>query len=62
MSEKQEQETAHWIIDFRGFGGTVYTWSKCGEVYCDIFEDVLGEEQCPNCGTPINDDENEYVE
>lgn len=57
-----KQETAHWIIDFRGFGGTFYTCSKCGEVYWDIIQDVNSEERCPNCRTPINDDENEYVE
>ena len=57
-----DKNMAHWIIDFRGFGGTFYTCSKCGKTYWDIAQYVGCEEQCPNCGTPINDDENEYVE
>ena len=59
MSDKN---MAHWIIDFRGFGGSFYTCSKCRKTYWDIARYVGCEEKCPNCGTPINDDENEYIE
>lgn len=52
---------AHWIIDFHGFAGTYYKCSNCRETYLDIFEDVGGEETCPNCGAPINEDENVYM-
>lgn len=52
---------AHWIIDDHGFGGMFYTCSKCGATYCDIFNDVGGEERCPDCNSLINDDENVYM-
>ena len=53
---------AHWIIDYRGFGGTYYKCSECGENWCDIYSDVSIEENCPNCGALINEDEVEYIE
>lgn len=53
---------AHWIIDDRGFGGTYYKCSECGENWCDIYSDVSMEESCPNCGALINEDEVEYIE
>ena len=52
---------AHWIIDDHGFGGTYYTCSACGESYWDIFDTVIGEDCCPNCKTPINEEENIYM-
>lgn len=53
---------AHWIIEDHGFGGQYYRCSECGESWCDIYDDVCGEEKCPNCGAPINEDETEYLE
>ena len=53
---------AHWIIEDHGFGGQYYRCSECGEGWCDIYDDVCGEEKCPNCGAPINEDETEYLE
>ena len=53
---------AHWIIDYRGFGGTYYKCSECGENWCDIYSDVSMKESCPNCGALINEDEVEYIE
>lgn len=52
---------AHWIIDDHGFGGTYYRCSECGTGYLDIFDDVCGEENCPHCGAPIDDDRNVYM-
>lgn len=53
---------AHWIIEDHGFGGTLYRCSECRESWNDIFQDVSMECRCPNCGSPINDDETEYVD
>lgn len=53
---------AHWIIDDHGFGGQYYRCSECGKGWCDIYSDVSMEENCPNCGVSINEDENEYIE
>ena len=52
---------AHWIIDDRGFGGTYYSCSECKTSYCDIFKDVCGENKCPNCGAPIDEEANIYM-
>ena len=52
---------AHWIIDDHGFGGMFYRCSECGAIYCDIFSDVGGEEECPNCSSPIDEDANVYM-
>ena len=51
---------AHYIIDDRGFGGTWYKCSNCGESFWDILEHVDLYE-CPACGEEIDPDENEYV-
>ena len=53
---------AHWIIDDRGFGGCWYKCSDCGAGFWDILYDVSSIDPCPNCGAPIDTDENEYVE
>lgn len=53
---------AHWIIDDHGFGGQYYKCSECGAGFWDIFDDVCGEEACPKCKSPINEDENVYTE
>lgn len=53
---------AHWIIEDHGFGGQYYKCSECRESWCDIFHNISMEENCPNCGAPINEDETEYVE
>ena len=53
---------AHWIIDDHGFGGQYYRCSECGESWCDIYSDVSMNENCPNCGAPMNEDETEYIE
>lgn len=53
---------AHWIIDDHGFGGVTYICSECRESWNDIYSDVSMEENCPNCGVSINNDENEYME
>lgn len=52
---------AHWIIEDHGFGGQYYTCSNCKELWIDIFHYVGGEDYCPNCGEPIDIDENEYI-
>lgn len=52
---------AHWIIDDHGFGGVYYTCSACGKTRNDLYHDVP-DDICPDCGEPINDDENEYAE
>ena len=52
---------AHWIIDDWGFGGSYYKCSHCGESWWDILDDINMEDYCPNCGEPINDDDNEYL-
>lgn len=53
---------AHWIIDDHGFGGRFYRCSECGSHWCDIYNDHLGEDNCPNCGAPIDEDDNEYIQ
>ena len=52
---------AHWIIDDWGFGGSYYRCSHCGESWWDIFYDVGMEDNCPNCGEPIDVAETEYL-
>lgn len=53
---------AHWIIEFKGFGGTFYTCSNCKSVWNDIFNDVSSEDVCPKCGELIFKDEAEYID
>lgn len=53
---------AHWIIDDHGFGGQFYKCSNCGDTWCDIYNNVSMEEQCPSCGEPIDEDATEYIE
>lgn len=53
---------AHWIIEDRGFGGATYKCSVCGDIQDDICTNVSLFTECPNCGCPINEEENEYVE
>lgn len=52
---------AHWIIDDHGFGGMFYICSECGASYCNIFEDVGCEDECPNCDSPMDEDANVYM-
>lgn len=52
---------AYWIIDFRGFEGTYYTCSDCGEVYNDICEYVYLDGPCPNCFARMDEDEHVYM-
>lgn len=51
---------AHWIIEDYGFGGNYYRCSTCRCSWNDLYEDVSLLDACPNCGTPINEEENEY--
>lgn len=51
---------AHWIIEDHGFGGQFYRCSECRKSWCDIFQDVSMEDNCPNCGVAIDEDETEY--
>lgn len=53
---------AHWIIDDHGFGGQFYRCSKCGDSWCDIYDDHLSDDVCPSCGEPIDHDKNEYIQ
>ena len=53
---------AHWIIDDHGFGGQFYKCSDCWYIWCDIYNDHLSEDNCPSCGAPIDEDENEYIQ
>lgn len=53
---------AHWIIEDHGFGGNYYRCSDCGEGFWDILDDVGGEDCCPKCGEPVDEDKNEYIE
>lgn len=52
---------AHWIIEDHGFGGSYYMCSNCKNVWNDIYNDVLSEDFCPECGEPINKDETTYT-
>ena len=53
---------AHWIIEDKGFGGTIYQCSNCGELWNDLFQDYGSLECCPFCGEPIDRDKDEYIE
>ena len=53
---------AHWIIEDKGFGGTLYRCSECRECWCDIFENVSMKDECPKCGAPMDEDKTEYIE
>lgn len=53
---------AHWIIEFKGFGGTSYMCSNCGDSWNDIYHDVSSLSCCPSCHELIWQEENEYVE
>ena len=48
---------AHWIIDDKGFAGTYYTCSDCGQTYWDIVDDVSINEHCPSCNALIEENE-----
>ena len=48
---------AHWIITDQGFGGSFYRCSDCEAVFWDILEDVCGEDHCPRCRAPIDEEE-----
>lgn len=52
---------AHWIIEDHGFGGQVYKCSKCGRLWNDLFRDISMEENCPKCGSYINENDNVYL-
>lgn len=54
---------AHWIVDDHGFGGTYYKCSECKETWNSIYSNVsTADENCPNCGAPMDEDDVEYVE
>lgn len=53
---------AHWIIDDHGFAGVDYKCSACGRTWNIYYNDVSMSEECPNCGSPIDDDANEYID
>lgn len=52
---------AHWVIYSKGFEGSFYTCSSCGETYWDIARYVGAEDFCPNCGEQMNVSEDEYI-
>lgn len=56
---------AHWIITDLGFSGTYYRCSECGHSYIDLFDSrILAANlgRCPCCKSPLNDEEDEYIE
>lgn len=55
---------AHWIIEDKGFGGTDYQCSECGNIWNDLFYkgSLSMAERCPGCEASFNEDEIEYVE
>lgn len=53
---------AHWIIEDKGFGGSWYRCSECGEGYWDVANYVAREDNCPHCNALIDTDENEYID
>lgn len=66
---------AHWIIEDKGFGGSEFQCSNCGDLWNDIFHSGVGcWKKCPSCGEEMDersdvmsseerlDDEREYVE
>ena len=53
---------AHWIIEDYGFGGQIYRCSNCRNAWNDLYYDDILKDNCPECGEPIDEDANEYVE
>ena len=50
----------HWIIELVG-DELCYICSKCGSVYYGSYYAIGLWDMCPHCHSPINDEENEYV-
>ena len=53
---------AHWIIEDKGFGGTVYMCSECRHSWNDIYSDISDKEHCPICKSTMDRDQDEYIE
>lgn len=53
---------AHWIIETRGFAGSVYKCSECGKQHNDLYTPGIDNwYRCPDCMANL-DEPNEYVD
>ena len=53
---------AHWIIRSDGYDGHMYKCSHCENAWNDLYYSDILKDKCPECGEPIDEDANEYIE